>query len=370
MDKIIGILTSGGDAPGMNAAVVNVVSFARSKGFKVVGIKGGYDGVLLKNSKFDVSKISDPNQLTEDDWKVLEPDIVELTARKVHEYLAQPGTFLHTARCDEFREEETQKIGARNLKALGIENVVVVGGDGSFRGARALSKNGINCVCIPGTIDNDLEYTEATLGYDSAVNTCMRAALAVRATSHSHDRAHVLQVMGRRCGDIGMKTAMATGAEMLIIPEMEWDIDDYAERLNWQIKRGNTYSLLIICENCFEKMKPFDWQGMLRENGIKVHDDDEMTAERLGQLLEIKTQGAKVRATVVGYTQRGDLPTAADNVLAFQFAAHAVELLDQGQTNRCIGLRDGKVFDMDIIEALEMEHKFDKDLYNLINTRL
>lgn len=369
MDKIIGILTSGGDSPGMNAAVVNVVSFARSKGFRVVGIKGGYDGVLLKDSKFDVSKISDPGQLTEEDWKALEPDIIELTARKVHEYMAQPGTFLHTARCDEFREEETQKIGARNLKALGIENVVVVGGDGSFRGARALSKNGINCVCIPGTIDNDLEYTEATLGYDSAVNTCVRAAIAVRATSRSHDRAHVLQVMGRRCGDIGMKTAMASGAEMLIIPEVEWDIDDYAARLKWQIARGNTYSLLIMCENCFDKMKPFDWRGLLRENNIKIHDDDELNAERLAQLLKIKS-GAEVRATVVGYTQRGDLPTAEDNVLAFQFAYHAVELLDQGQTNRCIGLKDGKVFDMDIIEALSLEHEFDEDLFHLINTRL
>ncbi|MBE5778937.1 MAG: ATP-dependent 6-phosphofructokinase [Clostridiales bacterium] len=367
MSKIIGILTSGGDAPGMNAAVISVVSFARSKGYKVVGIKGGYDGVLLKDSKFDVSKISDPEQLTEADWKALEPDIVELTARKVREYLGQPGTFLHTARCDEFVQEEYQKIGANNLRALGITSVVVVGGDGSYKGARALSRNGISCVCIPGTIDNDLAYTEATLGYDTAVNTCMDAVIAVKATSRSHDRPAIVQVMGRHCGDIGMRTAMATGAEMLIVPEMEWDIDSYAARLNRQIERGNTSATLIICENCFAKMKPFDWRTMLRDNGIKVYDDEDITVEHLAQLLKIKCGGAEVRATVVGYTQRGGLPTACDNVLAFQFGRHAVELLEKGQTNQCIGVRDGKVFNMAIEEALEMPRTFDEELYHIIN---
>ena len=248
MIRKIGILTSGGDSPGMNAAVVSVARCAAAHDIQLMGIKRGYNGLL---------------GLSENP----EDDIAALDLETVLDIADQRGTFLRTARCDEFKKPEVQRQCADNLRKLGIDALVVIGGDGSFNGAMHLSELGIPCVGIPGTIDNDLGYTEATLGYDTAVNVCVEAVRSIRATSRSHDRPAVVQVMGRNAGDIAMKTAMATGAEMVVVPEMDWDVDVLAARLNGLIAKGNTRATLIIGEHCWHKMKEFDWRSEERRVG-------------------------------------------------------------------------------------------------------
>ena len=230
MIRKIGILTSGGDSPGMNAAVVSVARCAAAHDIQLMGIKRGYNGLL---------------GLSENP----EDDIAALDLETVLDIADQRGTFLRTARCDEFKKPEVQRQCADNLRKIGIDALVVIGGDGSFNGAMHLCELGIPCVGIPGTIDNDLGYTEATLGYDTAVNVCVEAVRSIRATSRSHDRPAVVQVMGRNSGDIAMKTAMATGAEMVVVPEMDWDVDVLAARLNGLIAKGNTRATLVIGEH-------------------------------------------------------------------------------------------------------------------------
>ena len=279
----------------------------------------------------------------------------------------QRGTFLRTARCVEFKQPEVRRQAAENLRQLGIDALVVIGGDGSFTGAMYLCELGIPCVGIPGTIDNDLGYTEATLGYDTAVNVCVEAVRSIRATSRSHDRPHVVQVMGRNCGDIAMKTAMATGAEMLIVPEVEWDVDEVAARLNCLIEQGNTRATLVISEHCWDNMKPFDWRKFLNDNGKTVYPGEPISAEYLASILKRKCGGAEVRSTVIGYTQRGAQPTAQDSAFAFEAGHQAVQLLNRGIANQAIGIRHGRVFNMPIIDALSMKKTFDREMYNLIN---
>ena len=291
MIRKIGILTSGGDSPGMNAAVVSVARCAAMNGIQLMGIKRGYNGLLGLS-------------------KNPEDDICALDLETVLDIADQRGTFLRTARCVEFKQPEVRRQAAENLRQLGIDALVVIGGDGSFTGAMYLCELGIPCVGIPGTIDNDLGYTEATLGYDTAVNVCVEAVRSIRATSRSHDRPHVVQVMGRNCGDIAMKTAMATGAEMLIVPEVEWDVDEVAARLNCLIEQGNTRATLVISEHCWDNMKPFDWRKFLNDNGKTVYPGEPISAEYLASILKRKCGGAEVRSTVIGYTQRGAQPTA------------------------------------------------------------
>ncbi|MBQ7825909.1 MAG: ATP-dependent 6-phosphofructokinase, partial [Clostridia bacterium] len=212
----IGVLTSGGDAPGMNAAVMAVAKAARHHGVTLVGIKRGYNGAL----------------------NIGNGGMAELDLDTVLDIADQPGTYLRTARCLEFLRPEMQLQAANNIREMGIEGVVVIGGDGSFKGAQALCNLGIPCVGIPGTIDNDLHYTEMTLGYDSAVNSCVEDIRAIRATSRSHDRPAVVEVMGRHCGDIALKAAAGTGAEICVVPEVEWSITEVADRLSRLIESG------------------------------------------------------------------------------------------------------------------------------------
>ena len=209
----IGILTSGGDAPGMNAAVMSVARAARHYGLSLIGIKRGYNGTLCRSNN-----IAD--------------DMIELDLDTVLDIADRPGTYLRTARCLDFLKPEMQQLAANNIRAMGVEGVVVIGGDGSYKGARELCRLGIPCVGIPGTIDNDLAYTEMTLGYDTAVNSCVDDIRAIRATSRSHDRPAVVEVMGRHCGDIALKASAGTGAEICIVPEVQWSIIDVADRLN------------------------------------------------------------------------------------------------------------------------------------------
>ena len=348
MIRKIGILTSGGDSPGMNAAVVSVARCAAMNGIQLMGIKRGYNGLLGLS-------------------KNPEDDICALDLETVLDIADQRGTFLRTARCVEFKQPEVRRQAAENLRQLGIDALVVIGGDGSFTGAMYLCELGIPCVGIPGTIDNDLGYTEATLGYDTAVNVCVEAVRSIRATSRSHDRPHVVQVMGRNCGDIAMKTAMATGAEMLIVPEVEWDGDEVAARLNRLIEQGNTRATLVISEHCWDNMKPFDWRKFLNDNGKTVYPGEPISAEYLASILKRKCGGAEVRSTVIGYTQRGAQPTAQDSAFAFEAGHQAVQLLNRGIANQAIGIRHGRVFNMPIIDALSMKKTFDREMYNLIN---
>ena len=348
MIRKIGILTSGGDSPGMNAAVVSVARCAAMNGIQLMGIKRGYNGLLGLS-------------------KNPEDDICALNLETVLDIADQRGTFLRTARCVEFKQPEVRRQAAENLRQLGIDALVVIGGDGSFTGAMYLCELGIPCVGIPGTIDNDLGYTEATLGYDTAVNVCVEAVRSIRATSRSHDRPHVVQVMGRNCGDIAMKTAMATGAEMLIVPEVEWDVDEVAARLNRLIEQGNTRATLVISEHCWDNMKPFDWRKFLNDNGKTVYPGEPISAEYLASILKRKCGGAEVRSTVIGYTQRGAQPTAQDSAFAFEAGHQAVQLLNRGIANQAIGIRHGRVFNMPIIDALSMKKTFDREMYNLIN---
>ena len=348
MIRKIGILTSGGDSPGMNAAVVSVARCAAMNGIQLMGIKRGYNGLLGLS-------------------KNPEDDICALDLETVLDIADQRGTFLRTARCVEFKQPEVRRQAAENLRQLGIDALVVIGGDGSFTGAMYLCELGIPCVGIPGTIDNDLGYTEATLGYDTAVNVCVEAVRSIRATSRSHDRPHVVQVMGRNCGDIAMKTAMATGAEMLIVPEVEWDVDEVAARLNRLIEQGNTRATLVISEHCWDNMKPFDWRKFLNDNGKTVYPGEPISAEYLASILKRKCGGAEVRSTVIRYTQRGAQPTAQDSAFAFEAGHQAVQLLNRGIANQAIGIRHGRVFNMPIIDALSMKKTFDREMYNLIN---
>lgn len=348
MIRKIGILTSGGDSPGMNAAVESVARCAAMNGIQLMGIKRGYNGLLGLS-------------------KNPEDDICALDLETVLDIADQRGTFLRTARCVEFKQPEVRRQAAENLRQLGIDALVVIGGDGSFTGAMYLCELGIPCVGIPGTIDNDLGYTEATLGYDTAVNVCVEAVRSIRATSRSHDRPHVVQVMGRNCGDIAMKTAMATGAEMLIVPEVEWDVDEVAARLNRLIEQGNTRATLVISEHCWDNMKPFDWRKFLNDNGKTVYPGEPISAEYLASILKRKCGGAEVRSTVIGYTQRGAQPTAQDSAFAFEAGHQAVQLLNRGIANQAIGIRHGRVFNMPIIDALSMKKTFDREMYNLIN---
>lgn len=311
----IALLTSGGDAPGMNACIRACVRYAIYKDVDVYGVERGYRGLI-------------------------ENDLNLLSSRSVSGIIQRGGTILHTARCPEFTDEEYQKQAAETLRAYGIDSLIVIGGDGSFRGARALSDNcGINVVGIPGTIDNDLAYTDYTLGFDTSVNTVLWAINALRDTMGSHDRVSLLEVMGRNCGDIALYAAVAGGAEYVLVPEVPYDIDEIASSIRFSQKRGKTSNMIILAEGAGNK--------------------DEICAR-----IKEKT-GISVKTTTLGHIQRGGSPTMSDRVLAAKFAVRAIDLILAKQTNRVIGVKNNQIIDVDITEALEMPRTFDKELYDI-----
>ncbi|MBQ9299139.1 MAG: ATP-dependent 6-phosphofructokinase [Clostridia bacterium] len=348
----IAVLTSGGDSPGMNAAVTAIARCANMLGMSLVGVDRGFNGLLGKNPEKDFIDMSLENAL----------DIADMA-----------GTQLRTARCLEFKDPEVQAKAAQLLREMDVRGLIVIGGDGSFQGAKALCHQGIPCIGIPGTIDNDLAYTGMTLGYDTAVNVCVDAVRNIRATSRSHDRPHVVEVMGRHCGDIALQTAMSTGAEIVICPEgKRWTVDSIARRLQSQIDQGNYRTTIVVAEGSWELMAPFDVYEFLRPYGKQVFKGEPMTAERFASVLKRKCKmpdGAfpEVRHTVVGYTQRGARPTARDAAFAFEAGVRAVDLLNRGIGNRVIGRKNGKVFDEDIDKALRARRPFDLMMYNIIN---
>lgn len=313
--KKIAILTSGGDAPGMNACIRACVRSAINSGLEVYGVERGYFGLVNNN-------------------------IFPMDTHSVCDIVQKGGTILKTARCLEFKFPETRKKAADNLKALGIEGLVVIGGDGSFTGARLLSdENGINVVGIPGTIDNDLAYTDYTLGFDTAVNTVLWAINNLRDTMTSHDRVSLVKVMGRRCGDIAMYAGICGGAEYILVPEIPYDIKAIAEDIKKSKERGKTSNIIVLAE------------GAGNETEIKT--------------LVSVLSGADVKVTTLGHIQRGGSPSMADRMLAARFGTRATELLIEGKTNRVIGIKNNKIVDLDIAEALSETKQIDKHLYDM-----
>ena len=347
--KKIGVLTSGGDAPGMNAAIMSIAKSAAMYGMPLVGIKHGYNGLLRKSTS-------------------IHDDLQELHLDTVLDIADRPGTYLRTARCTEFLDPAWREVAVKTLHDMEIDGLVVIGGDGSFQGAMRLCEMGIPCIGIPGTIDNDLPYTEMTLGFETAVQVCTEAVRSIRATSRSHDRPAVVEVMGRHCGDIALKTACATGAEIVVVPEVPWSVEEVAARLNKLIAKGNTRATIIVAEGCWESMAPFDMYTFLNEHGKKCYEGEPISAVRFASIMKRMCGMVEARATVVGYTQRGAEPVAKDSAFAFEAGNLAVRLLRDGVSNQVIGVKQGQVFYMPIEDALKVEKHFRRDLYDLVHS--
>ncbi len=314
--KCIGVLTSGGDAPGMNAAIRAVVRTAEHYGIKVMGVRNGYEGLL-------------------------HGDVIEMDARFVAEKMQRGGTMLRTARSLEFKEIEGVRHAVKEAKYFGIEGMVVIGGDGSFRGARDLCSEGLPAIGIPGTIDNDIPYTEYTIGFDTAVNTAMEAVDKIRDTADSHSRCNLVKVMGRNSGNIALNVGIASGAESILIPEIEYNFErDILARIEGGLKRGKKHFIIIVAEGA----------------AVDIH--------ALEKQIEEET-GIETRTTILGYFQRGGSPSVLDRVRASEMGCRAVQLLREGIGNRVIGVKDNEIFDMDIFEALNVERDYRKDLFEL-----
>ena len=315
--KTIGVLTSGGDAPGMNAAIRSIVRAAAYMGMTVKGIKRGYNGLIENN-------------------------IVDLDIRSVSDIIQRGGTVLYTARCPRFTTEEGMQEAIKNCKVNGIEGLIVIGGDGSFRGARDLSLRGIPCIGIPGTIDNDIPSTEYTIGFDTAMNTVVELVDKLRDTACSHERCSVVEVMGHGAGDIALQSGLAVGATAIIVPEIGFDLQNVIDKILETKKNGRNHFIIVVSEGLCD-------------------------ATQLAKLLQEAT-GIETRATILGHIQRGGNPTLRDRVVASKMGYAAVELLSKGVGNRVIGLKDNKIVDYDIFEALNMVKSFDQETYRLANT--
>lgn len=313
--KTIGVLTSGGDAPGMNAAIRAVVRAGCENGFRVMGIRRGYNGLMYG-------------------------DMYEMNLRSVSNIINRGGTILYSARSPEFKTEEGMQKAIDVCKEMDMQGVVVIGGDGSFRGARDLSLRGVPCVGVPGTIDNDIACSDYTIGYDTAMNTVMENVDRLRDTSESHDRCSVVEVMGRRAGYIALNSGIACGATTILIPEVEFDFEkDVIDRMRRTQKTGKRHFIIIVAEGI----------GGVSEMAKRIQEET----------------GVESRATILGHVQRGGSPTVRDRVVGSEMGYKAVELLKQGIGNRVIALQKDALVDYDIFEALNMTKTIDLDLYKL-----
>lgn len=313
--KKIGVLTSGGDAPGMNAAVRAVVRTGCENGMQVMGIERGYTGLI-------------------------NGEMYEMNLRTVSDIIHRGGTILYSARCPEFKTQAGIDKAAEACRKNGIDGLVVIGGDGSFRGARDLSLSGIPCVGIPGTIDNDIACSDYTIGYDTAMNTIMEMVDRIRDTTESHDRCSVVEVMGRSAGYLALNAGIAVGATTILIPEVPFDIErDVIERMRRTQKTGKKHFIIIVAEGI---------------GGV----------EALAREIEEKT-GVESRATILGHVQRGGSPTVRDRVAASEMGNYAVKLLQKGIGNRVVAMQKEKVVDFDIYEALNMKKSVDLNLYKV-----
>lgn len=312
--KKIGVLTSGGDSPGMNAAIRAVVRKAIYHGLEVYGINFGYTGLITG-------------------------DMRKLELGSVGDIIHRGGTMLYTARCDEFKTEEGRQKAINELNRYGIDGLIVIGGDGSFRGAAKLTEKGFPCIGIPGTIDNDIPGTDFTIGFNTALNTVIDAIDKIRDTATSHERTYVIETMGRNAGDIALWAGLAGGAESIIIPEVEYNMDEIVGRILRGHERGKKHSIIIVAEGV--------------GSGIEF-------SKKIQEATNLET-----RATVLGYIQRGGKPTAIDRTLASRLGARAVELLLEGKAGRMVGIEQNQIVDHDILEVLTKVHKIDEDMYKL-----
>ncbi len=313
--KTVAVLTSGGDAPGMNAAIRAVVRKSLNNGLKVKGIKHGYQGLLNE-------------------------EIVDMEAKSVSDIIQRGGTILGTARCSEFHEDEVQEKAAKICRKHGIEGLVVIGGDGSYRGAQALARHGINTIGIPGTIDLDIACTDYTIGFDTAINTAMEAIDKVRDTSSSHERCSIIEVMGRNAGYIALWCGVACGAEDILLPE-KYDFNEQTlvNNIINNRKKGKTHHLIINAEGIGHSTS-------------------------MARRIEAAT-GIETRATILGYMQRGGSPTCKDRYYASIMGAYAADILAEGKTKRAVCYRNGQFLDYDIEEALQMEKTINPYQYEI-----
>ncbi len=312
--KTIGVLTSGGDAPGMNACIRAVVRTACEKGMNIYGINRGYNGLM-------------------------EDDMFEMDLRSVSDIIDRGGTVLHSARSLNFKTEEGMQAAMDVCKKRGIEGIVVIGGDGSFRGARDLSLRGIPCIGVPGTIDNDIACTDYTIGFDTCLNTIMDAVDRVRDTSESHDRCTVIEVMGRSAGYLALEGGIAVGATYIIVPEKPYDLTDVIARMKKTLKTGKKHFVIVVAEGI---------------GGVA----------NLAKRIEEET-GVECRSTILGHIQRGGSPTVRDRVMASIMGNKAVKLLMDGIGNRVIAVKDDKIVDYDIFEALQMKKSLNDEYYQI-----
>ena len=313
--KKIAVLTSGGDAPGMNATIRSVVRTAITEGMEVVGVIRGYNGLI-------------------------HGDLRPMHVRSVSGIINLGGTLLYTARSPEFATEEGMQKAIKTCHDNNIDGVVVIGGDGSFRVARDLSARGIPCVGIPGTIDNDISSSDYTIGFDTALNTAVEMVDRLRDTAQSHDRCSVVEVMGRRAGYLALRTAIAVGATHVLVPEIGYDIDEVCQQINEGHAIGKQHFIIIVAEGI---------------GGV----------EQIAKDIQEKT-GIESRATILGHVQRGGRPSARDRVNATRMGYHAVKLLSAGIGNRVVVMKNSKVIDYDIQEALAMTKPFENDLYDMV----
>ena len=318
--KTIGVLTSGGDAPGMNAAVRAVVRTGLHKGFRMIGIQRGYNGLL-------------------------NGECFEMNLRSVSNIISAGGTILYTARCLEFKTKEGQDKGAAKCRELGIDALVVIGGDGSYRGARELAHRGIPMIGLPGTIDNDIACTDYTIGYDTAMNTALEMIDKLRDTTQSHDRCSVVEVMGRNAGYIALNVAIASGAMAVLLPEKEFDMQrDILDKIVETQRTGKRHFIVIVAEG----------EGRSRVDQVAKTIAD--------------STGIETRVTILGHVQRGGSPTLRDRVNASAMGYHAVCLLEQGKYNRIVGMKGEELVDYPVDEALEMTKSIDPVLVDVCNT--
>lgn len=310
----IGVLTSGGDAPGMNAAIRAVVRRGLSLGLEVYGIRRGYDGLL-------------------------DGDFVPMRVESVGDIIHRGGTILHTARSERFLRPEGQDLGAARLRGAGIGGLVIIGGDGSFRGMVELCNRGVKAAGVPATIDNDLSYTDYTIGFDTAVNTGVEAVNRLRDTATSHERIFVVETMGRRAGHLALAVGVAGGAESILIPELPVKIDEICQKLRRGLERGKVHSIIVVAEGA--------------GSGFDIAKQIEAC------------MGTELRVTVLGHVQRGGSPTAFDRLMASRLGAKAVDLLAQGHSNLMLGMSGTSVVTTPMPEVIGKKREIDLELYNL-----
>ncbi len=312
--KTIGVITSGGDAPGMNAAIRSVIRTSIYNNLNVLGIKKGYNGLL-------------------------NGEIEEMNLSSVADIIHRGGTMLRSARCKEFETEEGVEKALNVIRVFGIEGLIVLGGDGTFRGAQKLQEKGVPVICIPCTIDNDMGYTDYTIGFMTAVETVVDAIGKIRDTSASHGRANIVEVMGRNCGDIALYAGVAGGAESIIIPEVEFDIDDVCKKIIQGRNRGKLHHIIALAEGT--------------GNAYEVAEEIE------------KKTGNETRVTILGHIQRGGSPTSFDRIMASKMGHKAVDLLIQGKSGKALGIKCNEIIDMDLDKALKAEKKLDMEMYDM-----